>query len=202
MTNDRIFKGILYPLLFLNVFFLCALVASRVFLRGETVVAPDVTGKTYAVAGEELGRKRIPLALRARQFDARWPKGTIISQSPAAGERLKVGRPLRVVLSLGSEEVIVPRLVNRSLEAVTPLFREVGLVKGRVSFIHTSQYPAGRIMAQDPPAKTPAQRDTPVDMLVSQGELEDKFVMPDLLGRPAEAVRRQLAAQGFNLTYG
>jgi beta-lactam-binding protein with PASTA domain len=25
--------------------------------------------------------------------------------------------------------------------------------------------------------------------------------MPDLLGRPAETVRRQLASQGFNVTY-
>ncbi len=45
------------------------------------------------------------------------------------------------------------------------------------------------------------QRDTPVDMLVSQGNLEVKYIMPDLLGRPAETVRKVLSAQGFNVTY-
>jgi len=201
MANDTLFKGILYPLLFLNVFFLCAFGASRVFLRGETLPVPDVVGKTYAQAREELGRKKISLQLRGQQFDDRWPKGAIIAQSPPAGSRIKVLRPVRVVLSRGSEEVVVPRLINRSLEAVTPQFREMGLVKGNVSFIHSSRYSAGRIMAQDPSADTPVQRDTPVNMLVSQGGFEEKYIMPDLLGRPVEAVRRQLAAQGFNLTY-
>ncbi|MBN2198772.1 MAG: PASTA domain-containing protein [Candidatus Aminicenantes bacterium] len=201
MVNDRLFNGILYPLLFLNVFFLCALVASRLFLRGETIAVPDVVGKTYAEAGEELGRKKISLQIRDRQFDDLLPKGAIVSQSPPPGSRIQILRPVRVVLSRGSEEVVVPRLINRSLEAVTPELRAMGLAKGRVSFIHTARYPAGRIMAQSPPAETPVQRDSAVDMLVSQGALEEKYVMPDLLGRPAESVRRQLASQGFNLTY-
>lgn len=201
MAKEKTYRLLLYSLLFLNVFFLSALAASRVFLRGETIAVPDVVGKTYAEAREELGRRKIPLSLRGQEFDDRWPKGRIITQSPPAGARVKVMRPVRVVLSRGSEEVVVPRLVNRSMEAALPVLRDAGLARGSVSFLHTSQYPAGRIMAQDPPAETPTQRDTPVDMLVSQGELEEKYIMPDLLGRPAEAVRRQLTAQGFNLTY-
>lgn len=201
MTNEKTFRAIFYPLLFLIVFFLSALVAARVFLRGETVVVPDVVGKTAAEAREELGRKKIPVSLRGQQYDSRWPKGAIISQSPPAGGRLRVMRPVRVVISRGSEQVIVPRLINRSLEAAIPLLRDVGLTKGRVSFIHSSSYAAGRIMAQDPPADSSTQRDAPVDMLISQGEVENKYIMPDLLGRSAETVRRELTAQGFNLTY-
>jgi serine/threonine-protein kinase len=185
----------------LNVFFLCALVSSRLFLRGETVAAPDVVGLTAAEARQELSRKRITLVVRGQEFDDRWPKGRIVSQSPPGGGRLRAMRPVRVVVSRGSREVVVPRLVNRSLEAAVPELRNAGLAKGAVSFLHTSQYPAGRIMAQDPPAGESSQRDTPVDMLVSQGEFEEKFIMPDLLGRPAETVRRQLASQGFNVTY-
>jgi len=201
MDNDKLYRGILYPLLFLNVFFVCALAASALFLRGESIIVPDVVGKTYAEAREELGRKRISISLLSQRFDSQWPRGAILSQSPPAGAKLKAMRPVRVVLSRGSEQVVVPRLVNRSLEASPALLREAGLIRGSVSFLHSSRYPAGRIITQDPPAEATVQRDTPVDMLVSQGELEEKFVMPDLLGRPAEAVRRHLAAQGFNLTY-
>jgi serine/threonine-protein kinase len=201
MLDEKKYRVILYPLLFFNVFFLSALLSAQFFLRGETVVVPEVVGKTFSQAKQELGQKKLALSLAGQQFDGLREKGTIISQSPAAGSRLKIQQAVKVVISRGSEQIVVPRFLNRSLEAVVPGLKEAGLTKGNVSFTHTPAYPAGRIIAQSPPPQSQVQRDTPLHFLVSQGDQEEEYVMPDLLGRQADAVRRKLTAQGFNVSF-
>ncbi len=201
MLNDKKYRFILFALLFLNVLFFCALVSAQFFQSGETIIVPDVVGKTFKQAREELGRKKLALLLKGQQFDITMEKGKIIAQSPSAGSRIQVQHAVNVIISRGSEQVVVPRLLNRSLESALPGLRGAGLTKGKVAFIHTPAYPAGRIIAQDPPPQSEVQREMPIDLLVSQGELEKKYIMPDLLGRQAEDVRRQLTAQGFKLAY-
>jgi beta-lactam-binding protein with PASTA domain len=43
-------------------------------------------------------------------------------------------------------------------------------------------------------------RATPVDLLVSQGEWEPRFIMPDLIGKKAQPVLRRLQNLGFRVT--
>jgi len=202
MLDNKKFRVILFALLFFNVFFFSALVSAQFFLQGETVVVPDVVGKTLPQAKEELARKKLALSLKGRQFDNAREKGKIASQTPAAGSRIKIQQGVKVVVSRGSEQIIVPSVLNRNLESVLPGLKEAGLTRGTVSFTHTAAYPAGRIIAQYPPPQSEVQRDTPLDFLVSQGELEEEYIMPDLLGRQAEDARRELTAHGFKLSYG
>ena len=201
MADDKKFRVIFFALLFFNVFFFSALISAQFFLQGETVSVPDVVGQKFPRAKEMLARQKLALSLSGQQFDSLREKGIILSQVPPAGSRIKAQQAVKVVISGGSEQIVVPLFLHRSLESVLPGLKDTGLTKGNVSFTHTPTYPAGRIIAQSPPAQSLVQRDTPLDFLVSQGELEEEYIMPDLLGRQAEAVRRQLLSQGFNLSF-
>lgn len=200
MPAKKIFKYGQLLLLFFIIFFLSAIVFSRIIQKGEMVSVPDLTGKTLAEAKSELAKRKLSLFEKGVEFSDRWERGKIILQEPSAGSKIRVSKVVKVVLSSGSEMVEVPKLVGRSLEASAKVLNETGLVRGKVSQIHTSQYAAGRIIAQEPsPSPQKIKRNTPNNLLVSQGELEPKFLMPDLIGKKAGPTIAKLKGSGFQV---
>ncbi len=199
MPKSVLFKTALYSLVFLNVFFLTAVVFSQVVLRGETVAVPDITGKTVAQARTELAKKDLSVAQLGSEFSDRLDKGLIIRQDPVPDSRVRVTEAVRVVISAGSQSVRVPNLLNKSLDAALTLLQSGGLYKGRLTQVHTARYPAGRIIAQEPGPDTVAERNAQVGLLLSQGDREDRYVMPDLIGRKADRVMAWLKSIGFKV---
>jgi beta-lactam-binding protein with PASTA domain len=186
-------------LIFLVLFFAAAVLSSQIILRTELVTLPDLTGKTVEEARSILAAKRTSVAVQETRFDARVEKGRILSQDPGPNSRIKTKRTVRVVLSGGSERLTVPALEGRSLEFAAQQLRTVGLRRGRVSQIHTSQHAAGRIIAQWPAAGSTADRNSAVDFLASQGAWEPRYVMPDLIERNASAVLARLKSLDFQV---
>lgn len=186
-------------LLVLIFFFSGAVISSQIILSDEMVYVPDLAGKSLDQARQELQKRDLGLAVSGYQFSEEVGRGRIISQDPAPGSRLKVNRQIQVVVSSGSEAVTVPLYAGKSLEQSTLDMRQRGLSRGPLSQIHSRRYPAGRIIAQDPPAETVVERNHPVGFLVSQGEPEIKYLMPDLIGRRVERVTAWLQRAGFKV---
>src|SRR4030042_728699 len=99
---------------------------------------------------------------------------------------------------LKGETVSVPDLAGRTLPEAKalgpagPLLRDAGLFKGRITQIHTPRAAAGKILAQHPQAGEPAERNSAVGLLASQGDREDRYVMPDLIGLNADTAVARL----------
>jgi len=200
MPKNWLYTLGLYALIFLAVFFLAANLTSQIFLKGETVAVPDVVGKTFNEAKQELSRSRISIVFKGSQFSSEQERGKVLAQAPPAGERMKVFRAVQVMVSKGSESVNVPKVAGLTLETVGQALLDAGLRKGAVSLVHTPRFPAGRIMLQYPLAESSANRDTAVNILVSRGERDEKYLMPDLISKHGETVRRRLAAMGFRMS--
>ncbi len=186
-------------LLTLIFFFGGAIISSEIIISDEMVNVPDITGKTVEQARQELRKRDLEITVVAQEFSEEVGRGKIITQDPAPGSRIKVNQQIRVVVSGGSQAVIVPLYVEKSLEQATVDLRQKGLARGPVSQIHDRRYPAGRIIAQNPPAGTMVERNQPVGFLVSQGEPEMIFLMPDLIGRRLEKVLPWLQKAGFKV---
>jgi len=205
MTPRTTTQGFFFHLLlYLVLFFAAADVFSQLILRGELVNLPDLTGRTLDEARTVLSAKKIAVTVQEFRFDDRVENGRIMFQNPAKGSRVKPHRTVKVVLSRGNERITVPRIEGRSLETAAQIMRDAGLRRGRVSQIHTSQAAAGRILAQFPGAGTVVDRSSTMDFLVSRGDREDRFLMPDLIEKDSRDVIRQLQAQGFtkyDITY-
>lgn len=185
---------------FFILFFLSATLTSRIILKGEIVSIPDLIGKTMAEAGRELAKKKLSLIRDGSQFSDRWEKGRVVFQEPSAGSKLKVNKTVKVIISEGGEVVEIPTLLGKSLEASSQILNEAGLGRGRISQIHTPQYAAGRVIAQDPtPSPQKLKRNTPVNLLVSQGEREEQYLMPDLIGKKASGIINRLQEMGFRV---
>jgi len=199
MSKKRLIDISIYALIFANLFFLSAVVFSQIVLKGETVSVPDLAGKTLPEAKALLEKKDLGLARRGTESSDAWEAGRIVRQDPAPGSRIRVTKIVGVVTSTGSRKVAVPALEGRSLEGAVPLLRESGLAKGMITQIHTPRAAAGKVLAQHPPAGEPAERNAPVGLLVSQGEREERYVMPDLIGREAEGTIARLRELEFKI---
>jgi serine/threonine-protein kinase len=199
MTHKKPVDRLASALLYLVLFFASAVGVSRLLLRGELVTVPDLIGRTLNEARAESSRQRTSLTVQGYQFDSRFERGRVLAQDPPPKSRIKSRRPVKVTLSEGSQKVAVPKLEGRSLEWAAQSLKDAGLRRGRVSQIHTARFAAGRIIAQDPPLDSTVARGSAVDFLVSQGARDDRYIMPDLIEKDANAVLRQLRALDFKI---
>lgn len=199
MAKKLLYDLAVSSLLFLILFFASAIIFSQVLLKSEAVTVPDLVGKTLAQARAELNKKDLSLGHRGAEPSDRWDKGLIVRQDPAAGSKIRITKVIQVYTSSGSENVTVPELAGKSLAEVLTMLQEAGLVKGPLTQVHTARLPAGRVLDQNPAAGKIVERNSPVGLLISQGDLDDQYVMPDLIGLRADRVIGRLKAIGFKV---
>lgn len=199
MATKNIIKFILLLETALIFFLASALITTNLILKGEIVTVPNLRGKTLDEGRTLLGRNLLSLNFAGTKFDSEIEKGLIISQDPPAGSKIKANRMVKVIVSAGSEIVEIPDLLGKSLETAVQTLASVGLSRGTISQVHSRQYPAGRIIAQVPKPGGKVKRSTAINLLISQGEQELKYVMPDLIGRRADQALARLKELGFKV---
>ncbi len=199
MPTKKLFSFALYALLFLNIFLLSAILSFQITLKGEMVTLPDLVGKTLDEAKLSLEQKKIQLIHSGVQLHEHYERGKIIFQDPPADSKVKLNSDVKVVLSAGKEKAIVPDMVGKNLQNINPILNESGLRKGKISHVHTSKYAAGKIIGQSPIPLQEVGRGAQISFLVSQGQHEVRYLMPDLIGKKAAGVIAQLKSMEFNV---
>jgi serine/threonine-protein kinase len=199
MESRKVSNYVAFVLIFFIVFLLSTILSFRIILKGEMVTLPNLVGKTLEEAGPELARRKLSVEQTGAQFDTRWERGKIISQDPPSGSKLKINKVVKVVLSAGTEKVIVPRLIGRNFQNSNQILKEAGLRGGIVSQVHTSRFSAGRILSQYPHPMAELGSNSPVSLLISRGEKEVHYLMPDLIGKKAETVLAKLKELDFRV---
>ncbi len=199
MAKNFLYNAAVSTLLFLILFFLSAIIFSQVLLKSEVVTVPDLLGKPVAQARSELQKKDLTLAQKGVESSDRFDKGLIVRQDPAAGSKIRTTTVVQAIVSSGSGTVMVPDLSGKTLDEALSLLQAAGLTKGQLTQVHTPRLPAGRILAQRPAPETAVERNLPVGILLSQGDLDERYIMPDLIGRRADGVIRRLNTGGFKV---
>ena len=199
MAKKFLFSAAVSTLLFLILFLLSAVIFSQVLLKSEVVSVPDLVGKTAAQARSELQKKDLTLVAKGTESSDRVEKGLISRQDPAAGSRIRVTRVVQVYTSSGSGTVTVPDLSGKTLDESLTLLQAAGLTKGKMTQFHTPRLPAGKILDQRPAPGSVVERGFSVGLLLSQGGLDARYVMPDLIGLRADSVIGRLNGAGFKV---
>jgi beta-lactam-binding protein with PASTA domain len=178
-------------------FVLFAAAAMRMAVQSREVVVPTLAGKTVNEASATLSELGLTLKTEeARRVDAKVPAGQIVMQEPAAGDRTRRQRSVRAWISAGPRSTIVPSLVGESDRAAQLRVTQDGFTLASLAEIRSAEYPAGTVVAQDPPAKALSNT---VALLVNRGERGATYVMPDLIGANGDRVSDLLRARGFRV---
>lgn len=199
MLMKKIYKIALLTLLVLNTFIISAFFSFSLILKGENVSVPDLLGMTLDQAAAELAVKKLFVEQNGVQLHEYLEQGKIIGQEPPANSKVKINETVKVIISAGKEKVFVPRLIGTNLQDINTILVKNDLRRGRISHVHTPKYAAGKVIAQYPLENEEVPIDTRVSLLISQGEKEQKYLMPDLIGKRASVIISSLKRMGFNV---
>jgi serine/threonine-protein kinase len=177
---------------------LSALGTMRVILSSEEVVVPSVIAKSVPEAGSVAARHGLSLRVEGKRNEAKIPADHVAAQEPPAGANLKSHRSIRVWLSLGPRRVRVPAVEGGSLRTARLALDQGQVPLGRVVEVDDPTE-EGTVLQQHPAAGEADGAVPDVALLVSRGPQGADYLMPDLIGRPADAVLDRLRSAGLKV---
>ncbi|HZN56035.1 MAG TPA: PASTA domain-containing protein [Candidatus Polarisedimenticolaceae bacterium] len=158
---------------------------------------PDWTGFATDEAASRARALGVALEVAERRHDPGVATDRIVQQDPAPGTRVRRGRTVRVVISLGGETHAVPELRGQPARQAELELRRQGLAAGFEARVHDADAPAGQVIEQTPSGGALSVSGELVHRLVSEGPRPPRWVMPDLTGRPLRDVQEWITLCGF-----
>jgi serine/threonine-protein kinase len=153
---------------------------SLVIKSEDTVIVPDFIGKDVVYVLEYLTE----LGLNTNSLDI--PKHHVIYQEPEPGIEIKKGRDVKIIISKGTQTILMPNLSGLPLRQARIIFEENDLCRGQVSNTYNLSLQKDAIIAQVPAAGMQIHRGDCIDLLVSLGQRPSAYKMPYLIGLPLE----------------
>lgn len=197
----RLFGYVGYGFGALLLFIAGGYLAFSFFVRSGVTSVPDLVGRTEAEAAAVLRDAGLELRVRegARRYNDTVEAGLLQQQDPGPGSIVKRGSTVDGVVSLGRELVEVPDLAGKALQAVQVELRAAGLEVGRTAGVYSAAGLPGTVVDQSPEPGSRVGRATPVELFFSLEGRAQTFLMPDLVYRDYDRVRRFFEGRGFRL---
>jgi serine/threonine-protein kinase len=141
--------------------------------RGSAQIRiPDVRGKEFAQAAQELDAAGFKIGAVIRVSDQLKKPGTVMAQNPAAPAMVMNNRMIDLLVSEGgpgrAETVQVPDLRGHDEAEAKQILEQSDLDAGRVNVIESSQAPAGSVVRTDPRAGTRVPAGRTVNIFIAR----------------------------------
>jgi len=195
----RILWLLSWTLVYLAVGILSAMVTMTLLLGRQQVTVPDLTGKDIVTALDIVNKRGLRLKIVHKEYDPDIPENCIISQEPVANTKIKKDRAIKVVLSLGPGEIVMPNLIGESYRRAEIILGQHGLRVDRILKVHSPHYPVDTVIAQQPEPNTPISRRERIRLLLSLGKPQKSYLMPDLTNKYLGEAREVLEEVGLSL---
>ncbi|NLW07493.1 MAG: Stk1 family PASTA domain-containing Ser/Thr kinase [Clostridia bacterium] len=204
--RPRVWAWIVLTLLFFGLAAAGLWSGFRYFLLvGETQV-PSVVGMTEDKALELLEAAGLRGQVVARQYDNTIPAGEVMDQNPAAGEEVRRGRVVDLIVSRGSRMLDVPSVIGYTEREARLTLENAGfnVLSDSLKVFHPN-IPAGSVVEQNPPGNSTQPEGTEVRLIISKGPEPQFVTVPKLVGHTLTEAQQLLAEaklQQGALTYG
>jgi serine/threonine-protein kinase len=154
---------------------------------------PSVLGKTAADAASTLANAKLKANIHEVPSDE--AVGTVLAQSPKAGERVKQGTSVRVNVSSGPKPIAVPPVVGEPYDQAASELQAAGFGVARRDV--DSNEPEGTVIGQSPAANTSAAEGAVVTLSVSKGPTTSG--VPDVTSQDEDTAVGILRASKFRV---
>lgn len=194
-------KGLIafFTLLLLIGFGIGAFMAFGKFWSNKEVTVPNVVGKSVDSAKSILTEQHLRVSI-TEVFNDKVPSGQVIQQTPEAGSVVKEDRTITLIVSKGSEIILVPDLRGLSRKDAEIKLKNLGLQIGNIQEQYSQDQAPDTVISQNP--RPPAQigKGSTVDLVISKGPTPKKFNLPDFTGSLLSTINTQL--DGLKLKLG
>ncbi len=125
-------------------------------------------------------------------------EGLIVSQNPEEGEIVAEDKIITVNISKGKKENIVPSVVGLMIDEVESYLETFDYTLGDVKEIE-DEAAVGTILSQSPEAGIDGGDSWTIDVIVSLGEPDEEFLMPNVIGFTLQAAINNITSAGFTI---
>ena len=195
----QFFRYVLLALVLIAVALISALTAMRFAIHGREVAVPKLVGLNPMEAERVAVANGLLLVVENRFYSPEVPEGRIMTQVPAAGEKVRRGWRVRVAESLGPQRVTIPDVSGQSLRAAEMNLVRRGLEVGSVSYVHLPDTTSEQVVGQSPAPSATGVVSPKVNLLVAipPEHTLSAYVMPDLVGMDIDQAARVVAEAGL-----
>lgn len=201
LTTMKRSKGLIafFTLLLLIGFGIGAFMAFGKFWSNKEVTVPNVVGKSVDAAKSILTEQNLRVSV-TEVFNDKVPSGQVVQQNPEAGSVVKEDRTITLIVSKGSEIILVPDLRGMSRKDAEIKLKNLGLQIGNIQEQYSQDQAPDIVISQNP--RPPAQigKGSTVDLVISKGPAPKKFNLPDFTGSLLSTINTQL--DGLKLKLG
>ena len=148
----------------------------------DTVIVPDLVGKDVVTALEQLTDLQLNTKVNGSEYSRQFPKNHVTYQEPEPGSEIKKDRDIRIIISKGPKNILMPNLISLSKRQARMIMEENGISQGHLTHTYFKAVEKDHIIVQVPSAGTMITRGTSVDLLVSMGPRPVAYKMPELAG--------------------
>jgi len=186
-----------------TIFFMGVMAAAGYYVFTETlaggqhVTVPNIEGMPITKVAYLLADQGLELGQQTQVPHPSIPKYCVITQRPAAGRVVRMGRKVYPTVSMGADFLQTPDLLNKTLEDARKELAQSSFRMGTVARI-PSNTPRDLVLAQDPPPGADLADQGNIHLLVSGGSAQPSAFMPDLRGLSVQQVLAMLAP--YNVT--
>ncbi len=165
--------------------------------HGSEFELPDIVEMQVDDATELLEMSGLELEVTSEEYHYDKPEGTILNQYPIHGTKVKSGRTVKVVASIGQKSVVVPEVSGISVRQAKLNIEAADLVLGDIAWTFTDSLPERVVVFSYPSSGREVQIGTAINLMVNRGSLMNITFMPKLAGLSLEEARVKIAGAGL-----
>lgn len=199
-TKKRKRRRIVIAIVSIALVLVAAAIAALLLFGGdkkdETVLVPDLVGKTQAEANQALTDVGLVMAQGDSVPSETVAKGLVAKTDPPAGRSVAPGSTVKLMLSSGPASTMVPDVTDKPQEEARLAIEEAGLKVGNVTTEDSATVDADHVIRTDPESGSEVPEGTVINIVVASGYVE--LNAADVIGKPREQAIDYLNKLGLN----
>ena len=162
-------------------------------LRSTQVAVPNVIGLEQKLAVRKIEDQGFQADVQTGVGTAE-DRGKVIDQNPDGGTRIEKGSTVRILVSVGPEQVEVPEVVGKPLDEATQTLANAGF-RWTTKRVFSPDAPEGEVTKQNPKPGEQAEKGATIALTVSKGQ--ELAAVPDVLQQTRQSAESELRSAGF-----
>lgn len=164
----------------------------------NTVEVPNVIGLSVEEAVRTLTDVGLKADTTERRIHNEIEEGHVISQNYLEGDKLKEGFTIKLVISSGGIQSLIPNVRQQTLAEARVMITNENFEVGDVTY-EFNDLPEGMVINQTPRGGLKMPSGTKVDLVVSQGPETNKVIVPSLESKTIREAESTLNSIGLRL---
>jgi len=158
-------------------------------------MVPDLAGQSEEVAKNTITALGLePFVIE--EVSGEYEEGYVIRTEPTPGILVALGERVRIYVSAGADQLIVPDVLNQTLEEATAMLEEAGFAVGEVRDDYSPNLPEGTVLSTIPAAGGRLAPGDVVTPTISNGLI----IVPDVTGLTIGEANPLLSGPELQLT--